>query len=239
MALTADTLRFLAGLERNNTRDWFEPRKDEYIRFVRNPMLELVAALNGHVSRFAPGYVTLPEKAIFRIYRDTRFSKDKRPYKTNAGALFWHRAVPKNSGAAFYVSVSAREAMIAGGLYRPGAAETLAIRKHIAERHGELRALLRARGLRGRFGDLQGDSLARAPKGFAPEHPAIDLLRRRDWVLWVTEAPQTCLDAKFPKRVADGFRLLAPLVAFLNEPLIAQATRPRDPLAARVRSGRS
>jgi uncharacterized protein (TIGR02453 family) len=234
MPLTQHTLDFLAALEQNNTRDWFEPRKEEYKNSVRGPLLELTGTLNQQLERFAPDYVTPPEKAVFRIYRDVRFSKDKRPYKTNAGALFWHRAIPKNSSAGFYVSISPKETMIAGGLYMPAPPDTLSLRHHIADHHDRFARILRARSLRSRFGDLQGDSLARAPKGFSPDHPAIHLLRRKDWVLWTTEPAAACVGPKFTKYVADGFRLLAPFIAFLNEPLVSRAKRPRDPLAARA-----
>ena len=232
MPFTRDTLDFLAALEQNNNRDWFDPRKDDYKRLVRAPLLELAAEINRQLERFAPDYITAPEKSIFRIYRDIRFSKDKRPYKTNAALLFWHHAVPKNTGPAFYVSVSAAETMIAGGLYMPAPPEALAVREHIARRHEDLRAVLRARPLRSRFGDLRGESLSRPPRGFAPEHPAVDLLKRKDWVLWTTEPGSACLGSGFTKHVASGFRLLMPLVEFLNKPLLARAKRAQDPLAA-------
>ena len=239
MPFSEATLKFLAALTRNNTREWFDARKEDYKRQVREPMLELVRELNTKIHGFAPEYAVEPERSVFRVYRDVRFSKDKRPYKTNIGALFWHRATGKNSGAAFYVSVSPEETMIAGGLYKPGAPETLAIRQHIATEHRRLQESLT--GCRKRFGALQGESLARAPKGFASDHPAIDLIRRKDWVLWRKDDPRACLERSFADTVARDFKILAPLVAFLNEPLVARAKQPPDPLAVgheRVRKRR-
>lgn len=232
MPFTQDTLKFLAALERNNTREWFQPRKEEYILTVRDPMFALVEELNRRFEQFAPDYVTQPERAVFRVYRDTRFSSDKRPYKTNIGALFWHKRVGKNEGPGFYVSISPKETMVAGGLYMPPSAQTLLLRQHIADQHKRLRKILLVHRLQTRFGDLQGESLVRAPKGFAPDHPAIDLLKRKDWVLWRTEGGDVCLDRRFTASVEDGFRLLAPFVAFLNEPMMQRAARPKDPLAA-------
>src|SRR5215467_920767 len=83
-----DALSFLRALKRNNRRDWFQPRKEKYEALIKTPMLEFVASLNEEFTRFAPAYVTPPEKAVYRIYRDTRFSPDKTPYKTHVAAIF-------------------------------------------------------------------------------------------------------------------------------------------------------
>src|SRR5579864_1322186 len=94
-----DAVAFLRKLKRNNRRDWFQPRKAQYETAIKLPMLELVNALNAEFARFAPDYVTPPEKAVYRIYRDTRFSPDKTPYKTHVAAIFPHRTAVKREGA--------------------------------------------------------------------------------------------------------------------------------------------
>ena len=88
-----NALSFLRALKRNNRREWFQPRKEKYEALIKAPMLEMVACLNEELARFAPAYVTPPEKAVYRIYRDTRFSPDKTPYKTHIAAIF-----PRHSG---------------------------------------------------------------------------------------------------------------------------------------------
>src|SRR5437764_10879353 len=101
-----EALTFLRQLERNNSRDWFQPRKELFERWVRAPMLRLVELLCEDLRRFAAEHVVEPKKALYRIYRDTRFSKDKTPYKTHIAAMFPARGMPKNTAAGFYFHVS-------------------------------------------------------------------------------------------------------------------------------------
>src|SRR2546426_6668322 len=125
-----EAIAFFKELERHNRREWFQPRKQIYDEQVKAPMAHLIRALTAEMMRFAPDYVTEPEKAIYRIYRDTRFSKDKTPYKTHVAAIFPRRGLAKHGGG-LYFSVSAREVEVAGGVYMPGPEELLAIRNHI------------------------------------------------------------------------------------------------------------
>ena len=102
-------IQFFRSLKRNNRREWFQPRKHLYEQQVKEPMLELVSAINGELMKFAPDYVTDPKKALFRIYRDTRFSADKTPYKTHVAASFWRRGADHTGAGGFYFSVVARQ----------------------------------------------------------------------------------------------------------------------------------
>src|SRR3954471_13562169 len=112
---------FFRGLERDNTREWFTPRKELFEAEVRGPMVELVTLVNDDLRRFAAEHVLAqPARAIYRIYRDTRFSKDKTPYKTHVGATFARRGFPKHGGAGFYFGVSHKHVEVAGGIYMPG-----------------------------------------------------------------------------------------------------------------------
>src|SRR5215472_1997655 len=124
-------VQFFRSLKRNNRREWFQPRKHVYEQHVKGPMLELVAALNREMARLAPDYVTDPRKAIFRIYRDTRFSADKTPYKTNVSASFSRRGSAGLGSGGFYFSVSADEVEVAGGIYHPEPETMLVVRTHI------------------------------------------------------------------------------------------------------------
>jgi uncharacterized protein (TIGR02453 family) len=134
-----EMIPFFRGLKRNNRREWFQPRKELFENHVRTPMLELAAALNGELEQFAPGYCTEPKKAVFRIYRDTRFSADKTPYKTQIAASFSGRG---NWAGGFYLSVSHEEVAVGGGVYHPAPDAMLAVRNHIAAKHDALRAIL-------------------------------------------------------------------------------------------------
>src|SRR6202050_55738 len=126
-------MRFFRSLARNNRREWFQPRKPVYDERVKAPMAELVGALSAEMMRFAPDHAADPAKAIYRIYRDTRFSKDKTPYKTHIAAIFPRRGLEKHASASFYFSVSPKEIEVAAGVYMPGPDELLAIRNHLSE----------------------------------------------------------------------------------------------------------
>jgi len=154
-------LQFFRSLARNNRREWFQPRKHIYDDRVKAPMTELVTALAAEMMRFAPDYVPEPAKAIYRIYRDTRFSKDKTPYKTHIAAIFPRRGLEKHAGAGLYFSVSPKEIEIAGGVYMPGPDQLLAIRMYLAERHQEFSRIVNARRLRTLMGELQGEKLSK------------------------------------------------------------------------------
>jgi uncharacterized protein (TIGR02453 family) len=229
---SSESVKFLRNLKSHNERDWFQPRKHVYEEHVKAPMLALIEIINGELEGTEPSFVTDPAKAIFRIYRDTRFTHDKTPYKTHSSALFWRKSVDRKGGAVLYVSVSASEAVVAGGSYAPTPPELLAIRQHLAEHYPRFQKILNAKALRAEFGELRGDLLQRAPKGFDPEHEAIDLLKRKQWLLRSALDPKLITTEKFVPEVLRRIRLLMPFVSFLNEPLIKRLSRPRDPLRA-------
>jgi uncharacterized protein (TIGR02453 family) len=213
---------FFRGLKRNNRREWFQPRKDAFDLHVKGPMALLVEALNREFAKFAPHYVTDPKKAIFRIYRDTRFSPDKTPYKTHIAASFGRRGGESMAVSGYYFSVSSEQIEIAGGIYHPAPDTMLLVRTHIADHYEELRRILANKTLRGRIGGLQGSELSRAPKGFDPSHPAIDLIKKKDWIVDVDLDPALATTPRLLREIADRFRLMTPLIEFLNRPLLAE-----------------
>ena len=213
---------FFRSLKRNNRREWFQPRKHVYEQYVKEPMIELVTALNHDFAKFAPEFVSDPKKAIFRIYRDTRFSSDKTPYKTHIAASFARRGGERLAAGGFYFSVSHDNIEVAGGIYHPEPETMLVIRNHIAEHHQELRRLLADRKVRRLLGDLQGAALTRAPKGFDPAHPAIQLIKMKDWILDTTLDPALGTSPRLYEELVDRFRAMTPLIEFLNRPLLAK-----------------
>lgn len=227
---SAQSLQFLRDLKKHNDRDWFQPRKALYDEHVKAPMLELIETVNRELATAAPAFVTEPKKAMFRVYRDTRFAHDKTPYKTNTSALFWQKQADRKGGAVLYVSLSAAEAVVAGGSYMPTPPELLSLRQHMAEHHARFAKILKSKPLRDCFGDLRGDLLQRAPKGFDPDHKAVDLLKRKQWLLRMALDPQLAITDGFAPEVLKRIRLLLPFVTFLNEPLVKRAARVRDPL---------
>lgn len=225
--------KFLRSLKRNNRRDWFQPRKHLYEQHLKAPMLELVSALNAGLQRFAPDYVTDPAKAVFRIYRDTRFSADKTPYKTHVAATFSRRGPERLKTGGFYFSIAPDQIEVAGGIYHPEPDTMLLIRTHIAETHAELRRILANKKTRALVGQLQGDELTRAPKGFDPAHPAIAWIKMKDWILDTTLDSSLFTSSKLYDEILDRFRAMAPLIGYLNRPLLARKSS-RDLLQDRL-----
>jgi uncharacterized protein (TIGR02453 family) len=220
-----EAVKFFKDLEKNNTREWFQPRKEHYEKYVRAPMEELVEAINGGLAKFAPEHVTEPKKAVFRIYRDTRFSHDKTPYKNHIAASFGRRGMEKMGAGGFYFSVNHKEIEVAGGVYHPDPASMLTIRTHIAQTNDELRRLLAKRKLRSRMGELQGSGLSRVPKGFDAEHPAADLLKKKDWIFFVMLDAGLAGSAKLLPEILSRFEAVAPVIEYLNAPLRAHKAK--------------
>ncbi len=223
---TSETLRFLRGLKRNNDRDWFQARREIFERAVKAPMLALIEQLTPGIADYAPDHVRPAAKCLFRIYRDTRFSPDKSPYKTHLGAWWSHTGMPKTSGAGFYTHIGSTEFVVGAGAFMPEKDQTLAIRRHLLEHHVEWKSLIQNKKLLREFSVYDPMALTRAPKGFPPDHPAIQWIQWRQWGVTVHLPPEFALRPTLAADIEKRFRLAAPLVRFLNAPLVA-APRPR------------
>jgi uncharacterized protein (TIGR02453 family) len=218
-----EAMTFFRALKKNNTREWFQPRKEIYDQKVRGPMLELVAALMRRLADFAPDHVGDPAKAIYRIYRDTRFSKNKTPYKTHIAAVFPRRDLEKHGGAGYYFSVSPEEVEVGGGVYMPAPESLRAIREHLLQHHAEFRRIAAARAVRRLFGEVYGDSLTRVPKGFPPDHPAADLLRMKQFLLFKTLDAKLATTPQLYGELLTRFEAMTPFLHFLNRPFAARS----------------
>jgi uncharacterized protein (TIGR02453 family) len=215
-------LSFFRQLARNNDRDWFAAHKHQFEADVRRPMIELVTLLCDDMRLIAADCVPdKPEKAIYRIYRDTRFSRDKTPYKTHIAAHFQHRQVTRNQGAGFYFQVSHEGLAVGGGMYMPGPEQLLAVRKALAQRWQEFARLCAHRALVRCLGPLQGDSLARVPKGFDPQSPAAEWLKRKQFYYYVELDAKLALGPGLRRQVMSRFERVAPMIQFLNEAIVA------------------
>jgi len=226
-------LTFLRSLARNNRRAWFQPRKEQYESLIKMPMLELVAALNSEFLRFAPQYVTPPQKATYRIYRDTRFSKDKTPYKTHIAGIFPRETAVKREGAVFYFHFTAKELLVFSGVYMPEREELLAYRGLIRDQYEELEQILKNKALRRAFGaGVHGEQLTRMPKGFPVDHPADGLLRQKQWYLEKTLDLRLLTSPRLAPELARHFEIMAPFVEFMNRPLVGKKKAARMPFMA-------
>lgn len=216
-----EALTFLRNLKRHNDRDWFQPRKEQFEKELRQPMLAIIRKVTEAMMDFAPQFVRPAEKCLFRIYRDTRFSNDKRPYKTHVAAWWSHEGLEKTSGAGYYFHVSGTEVVIAAGAYMPEKEQLAQIRHWLLDHHQELTTLLQNRKVRSTFEEFEGNALTRPPKGFPAEHPGMDLIRCRQWGLAATLPAAEALKPNFAATVVRHFRIAAPVVDALNTPIAA------------------
>jgi uncharacterized protein (TIGR02453 family) len=216
---TDRTLAFLRAIRRHNDREWFRARRDRYDKDVREPMVALVERLAEDFRLFAPELIAAPRTSIYRIYRDTRFSADKRPLKTHIAALFPRRGLPKHEGAGLYVEISPDYVFIAGGLYAPRTPDLQRVREHLASNFTPFRAIVESPAFRRRIGTVGGDALQRMPRGFPADHPAGQYLRLRQFLAGGEHPSRLAVSPRFYAVVLATFRLLVPLIRFLNEPL--------------------
>jgi uncharacterized protein (TIGR02453 family) len=220
-----EALKFLRGLARNNRREWFDARKPVYERELKAPMLALIEEINGELAEFAPEHIRPAQKCMFRIYRDTRFSADKTPYKKHISAWFAREGLEKKSGGGFYFHLSGKELIVAAGVYMPEREQLLAIRNYLLEHHAEYRRLFEMRKLRRLMGEFDGLRLSRPPKGFPKDHPAMDVVACRQWGVMAKLPVETALQSCLRKEIVSRFRAAASLIEFLNRPLVGRVER--------------
>jgi uncharacterized protein (TIGR02453 family) len=225
---TRKTLAFLRALKRNNDREWFRARKDDYEEHVRTPMVALLQQLARDLPAFAPDLVSDPRVSLFRIYRDTRFSSDKRPLKTNVAAHFPSRKFPKGEGAGLYVEVAPQWVWMGGGIYMPSSDELNAIRAAIADDHRRFRRVVTTPAFRRAVGELSGERLTRVPRGYLNDHPAAEYLRHRQFIGGREFPADFAMSPRFYSQLLTVFRGIAPLVGFLNHAIVTRTNDTRE-----------
>jgi uncharacterized protein (TIGR02453 family) len=191
-------------------------------------MMQLVEAVNAELLDFAPDHITDPKKAVYRIYRDTRFSADKTPYKDHIAAIFPHHGLEKQSSAGFYFHLTAKSVGIAAGSYMPGPNELRSFRTWLAENHKKFRDATRKPEKV--LGKLQGSAVTRMPKGFDASHPAEDLIRMKQWLYWIELDAKIATTPRLLPELVKRFRAAAPVIAMLNAPLRKSARNASLPL---------
>jgi uncharacterized protein (TIGR02453 family) len=219
--LRPEGITFLRNLARNNDREWFTPRKAVFEAELKEPMLAIIRKVTEAMLEFAPAFVRPAEKCLFRVYRDTRFSANKLPYKTHVAAWWSHQGLEKTSGAGYYFHVSAKEVIVAAGAYMPEKDQLAQIRHWLLDHHLELEKLLQKPAVRKTFSEFEGNALTRPPKGFPAEHPGMDLIRCRQWGLAATLPTAEALKPNFAATLVRNFKIAAPVVDALNTPIAA------------------
>ena len=220
---TPKTLAFLRALKRNNDRDWFRERKDEYERHVRGPMIQAIERLAVDMNKFAPELTADPKKSLYRIYRDTRFSEDKTPLKTNAAAVFPPRGFPRHEGAGLYFEVAPGWTWIGGGLYMPPSSTLHAIRERIAASHPRLHRIVTAPAFKKAVGELHGDQLSRVPLGYGKDHPAAHYLRFKQYLGFKEFPADFATKAEFYPTLLTTFKAMVPLLRFVNDAAVSES----------------
>ena len=209
-------LSFFRQLEKNNSRDWFTPRKEQYQELIGQPMTQVVELLNDELRKVAVEYVTPPKKALYRLYRDTRFSKDKTPYKTHQGATFHHQRFGKNNAAGLYFSISHKEVEVAGGMYMPGEDEWQAVREAWINDLKGFERIVQDKKLLKVMGNPHRQQPTRVPKGFDPVSPAAHYLRYKQFYFYTMLKADLATSPRLVREVATRFKLLLPVVNYLN-----------------------
>jgi uncharacterized protein (TIGR02453 family) len=226
-AFPKEGLQFLRTLKRNNNREWFQEHKSIYENSVKRPMVELVDALANDFQKFAPEMLASPKVSVYRIYRDTRFSNDKSPYKTHIAAVFPRSGLEKHEGAGFYLHISPSELLIAGGLYMPLPEDLSTVRQKIAADTPTFQKIITKRQFRNLFGSVTGERLSRVPRGFPPDHQAAEYLKYKQFLVARTLPASAATTAPFYRTVVEGFRVMTPFIRFLNDPIV-QSRRIRE-----------
>ena len=214
-----DFFDYLKELKQNNNREWFQANKERYRSVVQEPLLRFISDFADPLHGISREFVADPRPSggsMFRIYRDVRFSKDKSPYKTHASAQFRHRAGKDAHAPGFYLHLEPGNVFVGAGSWHPAGDALGGIRTAIADNPKQWQQILADPGFAKRH-KLVGESLKRPPRGFDPDHPMIEELKRKDFVSVENFSQTKACSAGFIDMVADSFRSAAPLVKFLTE----------------------
>ena len=218
-SFSSATLDFLRELSANNDRDWFAANKHRYEADVLDPALGFIAAMQKPLAKLAPSFAAVPKRvggSLMRVYRDTRFAKIKTPYKTNIGIQFRHTAGKDVHAPGFYVHIEPDSVFVGAGSWRPAAPMLAAIRESIGEDPKTWHRIVSAKRFRETF-ELGGESLKRPPRGFDADHPAIDDLKRKDFIAVAHMAPTDILEPGFKRDVTARLKAAVPYMQFLCE----------------------
>ena len=221
MGISPALFDFLRDLKENNNKEWFQKNKDRYEKVVKEPLLEFIADFGQRAPAISPHITAIPKASggsLFRIYRDLRFSRDKTPYKAAAAIQFRHESGKDVHAPGYYLHLEPGIVFAGCGIWRPDSAALSKIRSSIAGKPEEWKRIIGNRTFVESF-TLEGDSLKKPPKGFDPDHPLIDDLKRKDFVASVELDEQIVCRASFLDDYFELCRKGAPFMEFLTEAL--------------------
>lgn len=211
------TITFLKQLGANNNREWFAENKTRYESDVLTPSLAFIAAMEVPMKKLSDCFNVIPKRmggSLMRVYKDTRFAKDKTPFKTNIGIHFRHMAGKDVHAPGFYLHIDPQEVFVGVGIWRPDSRTCTAIRQYLDENSEAWKKMQRRKAFRNLF-EFSGESLKRPPRGYSSDHPLITDLMRKDFIM-IHELDSACIhDGDFDRQVAKLFRDGFPLIEFL------------------------
>jgi uncharacterized protein (TIGR02453 family) len=214
---TPETLAFLSELSENNNREWFSANKSRYEELVLDRALHFIQAMQEPLTGIAPHFVAQATRvggSLMRVYRDTRFSKVKIPYKTNIGIQFRHERAKDVHSPGYYVHIEPQRVFLGVGMWRPDSEPLRGIRERIAAHPAEWQHTVNDAKFKRQF-TLGGEILSRPPRGFDKEHECIEDIKRKSFIAVKDLAVEECLDAKFQSKVATAFKAGTPYMEFL------------------------
>ncbi len=217
--LQKSLFQFFVELRANNDRAWFAENKHRYEREVREPLVAFITAFGPKLARISEHFVADPRPSggsMFRIHRDVRFSKDKAPYKTNAALQFRHSSGKDVHAPGFYLHLAPDHVFMGAGLWRPDGPSLAAIRTKIVDAPDQWKKAVGGKAFQDNF-EMHGESLKRPPRGFDPDHPLIEDLKRKDFIAVRNFTEKDALQPEFLTKFAQSCRAGGPMVRFLTE----------------------
>ncbi len=214
---TTQTLDFLRALAANNNRDWFNENKSVYERDVRQPAIMFIECMALRMAEISPHFLAIAKKrggSLMRVYRDTRFSRDKTPYKTNIGIQFRHEQGRDVHAPGYYVHIDTQSVFVGVGMWRPDSRALGKIRDYLLEAGPAWLAARDDAGFRAYF-SLSGETLKRGPRGYSPDHPLIEDLKRKDFIAISELSHDDALDPGFIDTVCQRFHAADSYMRFL------------------------
>jgi uncharacterized protein (TIGR02453 family) len=217
-AFEPSLFRFLRDLKKQNDRAWFETNKQRYDEQVKLPALQFIAAFAKPLEKLSPHLVADPRPvggSLFRIHRDVRFSKDKSPYKTHTGIHFRHEAAKDAYAPGLYLHLEPGNVFLGAGIWHPDGPTTQAIRGAIVDDPAAWKKAAHGKAFRATW-ELDGETLKRPPRGYDPDHPFIDDLKRKSFIAIANLTEQDVCKPDFSARLARDWKGTAPLLRFVT-----------------------
>lgn len=209
---------FLRQLAKNNNREWFHENKGRYKEYIVEPMSAFISTMGGRFAKTQICFTADPRPhggSMFRIYRDTRFSNDKRPYKTHAACHFRHEAGKDAHAPGFYVHLEPGEVFFGGGVWTPPNPVLEQIRSTIVENPNAWKRIISNPAFRRKFGEIEGDTLKRPPRGYDKDHPFIEDLKRKSFFVTQSVTQSVAQSPQFVREVEKAFNTAGPFMKFL------------------------